>query len=285
MIEAAERSGALQPGGTIIEATGGNTGVGLAMIAAARGYRAILTMPSNISQDKQATMRTFGAQVVLCPSVPFADPNHFYQTAKRLSEETPGAVWVNQFENMANSQAHYETTGPEIWAATGGRVDALVVSAGTGGTISGLSRFFKERLPNFKAFLIDPYGAGLYEYVRSGKIASEGSSVAYEGIGIMRLTANFAAARVDGAFRGTDREGVEMCYWLLRNEGLWVGPSAALNVVGAVKVARQLGPGHTIVTVLCDSGSRYQNTVFNKEWLDKHNLAPLSTGTDLGFVL
>jgi len=285
IIEEAEKEGLLKPGGKVVEGTGGNTGIGLAMFAAARGYQSLMTMPDYISVDKQNAMRMYGAEILLCPPVAFDDPRHFYHTAARLGKETPNAFFANQFENLANFRAHYNGTGPEIWSQTGHRVDGICLSSGTGGTIAGLSNFLKERNPTLLCYLIDSPGSGLYNYLVHGEMkTTTPKSKLYEGIGTLRVTANFAKAVIDGAFEGSDREGLEMCYYLLRNEGLWVGPSAALNVVGAVKLARKMGQGHTIVTVLCDSGRSYTNTVYNPTWLDKNHLRPESTGSDLAFI-
>lgn len=262
-------------GHIIVEGTGGNTGVAMAVIAAARGYKAIFTMPANTSQEKVDVAKAFGAEVIVCPLVPFSDPNHFYHVAKRLAEQTPGAVWGNQFEGEANNRAHYLTTGPEIWAQADGKVDCFVAAAGTGGTISGVSRYLRERNPGVKIFLIDPPGSSLANYIETGVMGPAPGSTITEGIGIGRLTSNFKQAKVDKAFRGSDDEAVEMAYYLLRREGVFVGPSAALNVVGAVKAARELGPGHTIVTVLCDGGARYQSKLYNPSWLAEKGFAPL----------
>jgi len=276
IIEEAEKGGFLVPGkdGVIVEGTGGNTGIGLAMMAASRGYRTIMTMPDYVSTDKQNAMKIYGAKVVLCPPVGFDKPEHFYHTAKRIAEETPNAFWANQFENLANFRAHYNTTAPEIWRQTGGVIDGICLASGTGGTIGGLSAYLKEKNPKLTCFLIDAPEMTLND--QKAKI--------FEGIGSMRVTANFAQARIDGAFCGKEQEALEMCFYLLRNEGLWVGPSSALNVVGAVKLARKLGPGKTVVTVLCDSGRSYTNTVYNPQWLIDNNLQAKSVGTDLSFV-
>lgn len=275
IIEKYEREGKLGgPGGgtTIVEGTGGNTGVGMALVAASKGYKAIFTMPSNIANEKVETMRTLGAEAIVCPVVPFSDERHYYHVARKLAESTPGAVWGNQFEGLANMEAHYKGTGPEIWEQAGGRVDAFVAAAGTGGTIAGCSTFLREVNPSLRVFLIDPPGSSLAGYVETGLMGPAPGSTITEGIGIGRLTANFASARVDAALRGTDQEAVDMAYYLLRREGLFVGPSAALNVVGAVKAARALGPGHTVVAVLCDGGARYGSKLYNTGWLAEKGL-------------
>jgi cysteine synthase len=286
ILRAAERAGKLvprearapgAPPQTIVEGTGGNTGVALALLAASRGYKALFTVPSHTSSEKIDQMRAFGAEVIVCPAVPFTDKaQHYYHLAQTLGETTPGAVWGNQFEGLANAEAHFDGTGPEIWAQTAGRLDAFVCSSGTGGTISGVSRFLKSVSPGVRVYLIDPPGSVLAHYVRTGTPkASPGSTIA-EGIGIGRVTANFGSARIDAAFDGTDTEAVEMAHYLLRREGLWVGPSAALNAVGAVKAARALGPGHTVVTVLCDGGGRYASKLYNPAWLAEKGFGTLS---------
>lgn len=280
IVDEFEKSGLLIPRAaepfTIIEATGGNTGIALALIAAARGYKCVLTMPSSVSLEKIEFARTLGADVIVCPPCPFNDPRHYYQKAKQLSEEIPKSIWTNQFENLSNGLAHYTTTGPEIWQQSGERIDGLVVSAGTGGTINGLSNYLKEKNSDLKAYVIDPSGSGLKSYVETGEVkASSGSSIA-EGVGILRLTKNFATAKVDGAFTGIDKEAVAMAYYLLKREGIFIGPSAAMNVVGAVKLARRLGPGKSIVTVLCDGGGRYSSKMFNKDFLEKEGLVDAS---------
>jgi len=279
MIEAAERSGTLRPGGTIIEGTAGNTGIGLATLALARGYRAIIVMPDNQSPEKYAALQALRADVRAVKATKFADPNHFYHTAKRLSEELEGAVWTDQFENPANAQAHYETTGPEIWRQTAGSIDAFVMSCGTGGTMGGTSSFLKEHKPGLRVVLADPPGSGLYSYVKTGEIKSEGDSIT-EGIGIMRITQNFKRARVDDAIRVHDKNVVEMAHWLLENEGLFGGSSSALNVWAAARVALELPRGARVVTVICDGGQRYQSRLYNATWLSEKGLTPQSKGLD-----
>lgn len=283
LIQAAIESGELQPGGTIVQATGGNTGISLAMIAKAKGYRCHLTIPENISNDKKELLRILGATVTECPCVPFADPRSYCSRAHAIAKATKGAVLPDQFEHVANAKAHYSTTGPELWRQCGQALDGFVCAAGTGGTIAGVSRFLKSVHSACATFLIDPTGSGLKCFVETGQFASSGSCF-IDGIGISRRTANFGTAVVDGAFRGDDREAIEMAYYLLRNEGLFVGPSAALNVVGAVKLARKLGPGSRVATVLCDGGERYRATTFNAEWLASKGLTPKCQGDDLSFV-
>jgi len=285
LLASVEASGALKPGGTVVQPSGGNTGISLAMLCAAKGYKAHITIPENISPNKIALLRMFGADVTICKCVPFSDPTHYAHMAKTICDSTPGAVLPDQFENTNNARAHFETTGPELWRQSGGCVDAFVCSAGTGGTIAGMSRYLHSVNPKAACYLIDPTGSGLKSFVETGVFAGAGDCF-IDGIGIMRETANFRTAQVDGAFRGTDREAVEMAYWLLRNEGLWVGPSAALNVIGAVKLARHLKlQGHqTVATIICDGGDRYSATTFDAQWQREKGLVPTATGTGLDFV-
>lgn len=266
MIRDAEARGLLGPGGTIVEGTAGNTGIGLALLGIERGYRVVVTMPDNQAREKYDYLEAMGVDVRRVPVVPFANPGHFYHQARALSEQH-GWFWANQFENPANGDFHYETTGAELWAQTGGRVDVLVSSVGTGGTLGGVSRYLKEKNPALEVVLLDPPGSGLYSYVTSGKVEGSGGSIT-EGIGIMRLTENFKRARVDSALRVTDQEMIEMLYHLARSDALLVGTSAALNVRGAYEVARRYqGSGKRIVTFLCDHGSRYTSKVLNPEFL------------------
>ena len=285
MIQEAEKSGKLKPGGTIVEGTGGNTGIALAAFGAAKGYKVILAVPNIIAKEKIASAERYGAKVLLQPLVPFANPENYARKAESLAKELPNAVFTNQFENLANFRAHFATTGPEIWEQTNGQVDAFVTSAGTGGTLAGVSCFLKQiSSGRIKCFLIDPMGSILYNYVETGRTVAEGNSE-IEGIGIGRITSNFSQGELDGALRGTDLEAVNMAYFLMRNEGLCLGPSAALNVVGAVKMARHIGPGKVIVTILCDSGERYASKIYNDEWLDKQKLRPtVTSGKDLAFI-
>jgi cysteine synthase len=271
IIEDAERRGALKPGGTVIEGTAGNTGIGLAHICAARGYRCIIVIPETQSPEKMDLLRVLGAQVRPVPAVPYKDPNNYQKVAGRLAQETDNAIWANQFDNLVNRQAHYETTGPEIWRDTGGKVDAFVCSTGTGGTLAGVSRFLKERNQNIKIVLADPFGSGLYNFVKTGEIKVEGNSIT-EGIGSSRVTENLEGTSIDDAVRIDDQNCVTMVYRLLREEGLFVGGSTGINVAAAVWLAHQMGPGHTIVTLLCDRGSLYFARLFNREWLEKRGL-------------
>jgi cysteine synthase A len=284
MIEEAEKQGILKPGGCIIEATGGNTGVALAQIGRSKGYQVVLTVPNMIAKEKIVYAERFGATVHQQPLVPITDPNNFERYAATLATQIPGSVHTNQFENMANYRAHYEGTGPEIWKQTNGRVTCFVSSSGTGGTISGISNFLKEQNPGVQCILADPLGSALFAYVHTKQLIKEGSST-IEGIGSSRLTKNFLAAKIDNALQVKDAEAVEMAYYLMRNEGLFVGYSAALNVVGAVKVAKRTGPkGSVIVTILCDGGERYLSKIYDDAWLKKENLVPKATGTSLDFV-
>ena len=275
MIKAAETAGKLRPGGTIVEGTAGNTGIGLAMLALARGYRAIIVMPDNQSPEKYTALRALRAEVRTVKATKFSDPNHFYHAAKRLAQELSDAVWTDQFENPANSQAHYAMTGPEIWRQTEGRIDALVMSSGTGGTIGGTSCFLKEKKPDIRVVLADPPGSGLYSYVKTGEMKTEGDSIT-EGIGIMRVTQNFARGKVDDAVRVADKSVVEMAHWLLQKEGLFAGSSSALNVWAAARVARDLPSGARVVTFICDGGQRYQSRLFDETWLAEKGLSPRS---------
>ncbi len=279
MVLEAEKRGILKPGGTIVEGTAGNTGIGLTLVANARGYRAVIVMPSNQSPEKIDLLRTLGAEVELTPPVPFANPQNYYHVAKQRAEELSNSFWANQFENTANADAHYSTTAPEIWRQTGGEIDGIVMSAGTGGTIGGVTQYLKEKNPQIATYLIDPTGSGLYSFVTTGQFKAEGSSIT-EGIGINRETANFHRSRLDGAFRGTDQEVIEMAQYLLKREGLFVGSSAALNVVGAMRLAQKLGKNKTIVTILCDGGSRYQSRMFNDRWLAERGLTPKAKGLE-----
>ncbi|WP_294389525.1 cysteine synthase A [uncultured Sphingomonas sp.] len=266
IIEDAEAQGLLAPGGTIVEGTAGNTGIGLALIGNAKGYRTVIVIPETQSQEKKDTLRALGAELVEVAPASYSNPAHYVHTSRRIAEETPGAFWSNQFDNTANRMAHIRTTAPEIWAQTGGRVDAFTCAAGTGGTLAGVGLGLKERNEAVVIALTDPHGAALYDHYTRGELRAEGSSVA-EGIGQSRITANLESAPVDMAFRISDHEGLEQMFALLRDEGLCVGLSSGINVAGAMALARAIGPGKTIVTMLCDSGMRYLSTVFNPSWL------------------
>ncbi len=276
IIRDAERRGLLKPGGVIVEGTAGNTGIGLAMVANALGYRTVIVIPETQSQEKKDTLRLFGAELIEVPAVPYRDPNNYVKYSGRLAEElnakeANGAIWANQFDNTANRQAHYETTGPEIWDQSHGKVDAFICAVGTGGTLAGVSKALKERNSRIAIGIADPMGAALYHYYQHGELKSEGSSIT-EGIGQGRITANLEGFTPDVAFQIQDSEAVPVVFDLLQQEGLCVGGSAGLNVAGAIRMARHLGPGHTIVTVLCDYGTRYQSKLFNPEFLASKDL-------------
>jgi cysteine synthase A len=275
----AEADGRLRPGGTVVEGTAGNTGIGLAMIANARGYRTIITIPDNQTQEKIDFLRLLGAEVHAVPVVPFANEQHFCHQARRIAEGLPNAICADQFNNLANRRAHYQTTGPEIWAQTGGKLHAVVAAAGTGGTISGVGLYLKERDPAIRVVLADPMGSALYSYVKTGELDSDGDSMA-EGIGIGRLVPNFEGAPVDDALQVDDRALVGTAYHLLREEGLLLGTSTAINVWAAARTALAMGPGHTIVTFLCDGGQRYLSRLYNEAWLADQGHQPGSKGFD-----
>jgi len=268
----AERRATLKPGGTVVEGTAGNTGIGLAHICNARGYRCVIVMPDNQSAEKYVLIEALGAEVRRVRTVPYSDPNHYQKVAGRLAEELPNAIWANQFDNTANRRAHLETTGPEIWEQTGGRIDAFVAASGTGGTVAGVSEYLKSRRAGIRTFLADPPGSALYEYIRHGVVKATGSGSITEGIGIGRVTANMQDAPIDDAVHVEDAETVQYVYRLLREEGLFVGSTSGINVAAAVRVARELGPGHTVVTVLCDNGSKYLSRLFNRDWLAQKGL-------------
>ncbi|MBS0243309.1 MAG: cysteine synthase A [Proteobacteria bacterium] len=271
IIEDAVRRGQLRPGGTIVEGTAGNTGIGLAVVGNALGYRTVIVIPETQSQEKKDALRLLGAELVEVPAVPYKNPNNYVRYSARLAEalaksEANGAVWANQFDNVANRQAHIETTAPEIISDTDGRVDGFVSAVGSGGTLAGTAMGLRVKLPNVKIALADPPGAALYSYYTTGELKSEGSSIT-EGIGQGRITANLEGLSVDKAYSIPDEESVRIVFQLLAEEGLCVGSSSGVNVAGAIRLARDLGPGHTIVTLLCDSGSRYQSKLFNPEFL------------------
>ena len=272
IIQDAEEKGLLKPGGTVVEGTAGNTGIGLAHICNAKGYKCRIIIPETQSQEKIDALRTLGARVQTVPAVPYKDPNNYVKLSGRVAAEMDNAIWANQFDNLANRRAHYETTGPEIWAQTDGNVDAWVAATGTGGTFAGVAMYLKEKNSHIKNVLADPMGSGLYSYVKTGEPKSEGSSIT-EGIGNSRVTANMENVPIDDAIRIDDRECVRVVYQLLRQDGLFMGGSVGINVGAAVALAKQMGPGHTIVTVLCDGGARYQSRLFNQEWLVSKGLA------------
>ncbi len=276
IVRDAEAKGLLRPGGMIVEGTAGNTGIGLAQVGNALGYKTVIVMPETQSQEKKDTLRLVGADLRLVPAVPYKDPGNYVKVSGRLAAELAesnpnGAIWANQFDNTANRDGHEATTGPEIWAQTDGKVDAFTCAVGTGGTLAGVGRALKARNPDVKIVLSDPMGSALYNHYAHGELKAEGSSIT-EGIGNGRVTANLDGAPPDWAQQVTDDEAVAMVFDLLQHEGLVLGGSSGINVVGAVKLARQLGPGHTIVTILCDSGSRYQSKLFNPEFLRSKDL-------------
>jgi cysteine synthase A len=271
IVEDAEARGMIQPGGTIVEGTAGNTGIGLALVANAKGYRTIIVMPETQSREKMDTLRALGAELVLVPAAPYSNPGHFVHTSRRIAEETPNAVWANQFDNIANRRAHITGMAEEIWAQMEGRIDGFTCAAGTGGTIAGVGLGLKAKDEGVCIALSDPHGAALYEYYAHGELKSEGSSVA-EGIGQGRITANLEGAPIDTQFRIGDTEGMEWVTRLLAEEGLCLGLSSGINVAGAVRLARHLGPGKRIVTILCDTGFRYLSTLYNRPWLESKGL-------------
>jgi cysteine synthase A len=273
IIQDAEEKGLLKPGGTVVEGTAGNTGIGLAHICNAKGYKCLIIIPNTQSQEKMDALRALGAEVRPVPAVPYKDPNNYVKLSGRIASEMENAIWANQFDNLANRRAHYETTGPEIWAQTDGKVDAWVTSTGTGGTFAGVAMYLKEKNPAIKCVLADPMGSGLYSYVKTGEIKTEGNSIT-EGIGNTRITANMEGAPADDAIQIDDTEAIRVVYQLLRKDGLFMGGSTGINIAAAVALAKQMGPGHTIVTILCDSGSRYQSRIFNYEWLESKGLLP-----------
>jgi len=273
IIQDAEKKGLLKPGGTVVEGTAGNTGIGLAHICNAKGYKCVIIIPDTQSQEKIDLLRTLGAEVRPVPALPYRDPNNYVKLSGRVAAEMENAIWANQFDNLANRQAHYETTGPEIWAQTDGKIDAWVAATGTGGTYAGVAMFLKQQNPNVQCVLADPMGSGLYNYFKTGEIKLEGSSIT-EGIGTSRITANLDGAPVDDAVQVKDPEAVRVVYQLLKTEGLFMGGSVGINVAAAIALAKQLGPGHTIVTVLCDGGARYQSRLYNREWLATKGLSP-----------
>ena len=271
IVRDAEARGVLRPGGVIVEGTAGNTGIGLALVGKALGYRTVIVMPDTQSDEKKDALRLCGADLRLVPAVPYKTPGNYVHVSERLAAELDrsepnGAVWANQFDNLANRRAHYETTGPEIWRQTDGRVDAFVASVGTGGTLAGVAMALKERKPAVRTVLADPLGSALYSHYTRGVLESEGTSIT-EGIGQGRVTRNLEGAPIDTALQIPDDEALHVIFDLLEHEGLLVGGSTGINVAGAVRLAAELGPGHTIVTVLCDYGSRYQSKLFNPEFL------------------
>jgi len=276
IVKDAEERGLLRPGGVIVEGTAGNTGIGLAMVANARGYRSVIVIPDTQSQEKKDILRQIGAELREVPAVPYANPNNYVKVSGRLAEEiarqhSAGAIWANQFDNVANRRAHYETTGPEIWEQTNGKIDGFICAVGTGGTLAGCGMFFKERNPKIVVGLADPMGAALYNYYKHGVLKAEGSSIT-EGIGQGRITKNLEGAPIDEAFQIPDSEAIPVVFDLLKMEGLFLGTSTGINVAGAIRLARLMGPGQTIVTILCDSAQRYASKLFNPEFLRSKKL-------------
>jgi cysteine synthase A len=282
ILEDFERKGQLKPGGTVVEGTAGNTGIGFAHLCSARGYRCVIVMPDNQSPEKASLLRALGAEVQVVRTVPYADPNHYQKLAPRVAAEIEGAVCGNQFDNTANRDAHYESTGPEIWHETGGRVDAFVCATGTGGTMGGVSRYLKEQNPGLRIVLADPMGSALYNWVKSGALKSEGSSAVTEGIGIGRVTANLEGSPIDDAVRVEDPDIVRTTYRLLHREGLFLGSTSGTNVAAAVQVAREIGPGQTVVTILCDGGHKYLSRFYNREWLAQKALSEFAEAAARG---
>jgi cysteine synthase A len=272
IVEDAEKAGLLKPGGIIVEGTAGNTGIGLAVVGAARGYKTIIVMPETQSREKMDTLRALGAELVLVPAAPYANPGHYVHTSRRIAEETPGAIWANQFDNVANRLAHIRTTAPEIWRQTQGRIDGFTCAVGTGGTLAGVALGLRAEKPDVIIALTDPEGAALFNWFAHGELKAEGSSVS-EGIGQSRITGNLDGLSVDAQFRVPDAEGLAWVRRLNAEEGICLGLSSGINVAGAVRLARQMGPGHVIVTILCDSGLRYLSTIYNPDWLAAKGLA------------
>jgi cysteine synthase A len=276
IIRDAEAKGLLKPGGRIVEGTAGNTGIGLAMVASALGYKTTIVIPRTQSQEKKDAIRLLGAELVEVDAVPYSNPDNYVRYSGRLAEELAktepnGVIWANQFDNVANREAHYRATGPEIFDQTGGKVDGFICAVGSGGTLAGVAAALRERKPGVKIGLADPYGASLYSWYKDGELKAEGTSIS-EGIGQGRITANLTDLVVDHPFRVTDEEMLEVLYDLVQHEGLCLGGSSGINIAGAVKLARELGPGHTIVTILCDHGSRYQSKLFNPDFLREKGL-------------
>ena len=276
IIEDAEAKGLLGPGGMIVEGTAGNTGIGLTMVGNAKGYQSVIVMPETQSDEKKQVLRVFGADLRLVPAVPYKNPDNYVRYSERLAQDLSsshncGVIWANQFDNTANLDGHYNTTGPEIWAQTDHKIDGFICSVGSGGTLAGVGRYLKEMNPEIKIGLADPEGSALYNYYAHGELKAEGNSIS-EGIGQGRITANLEKAFVDMPFRLSDKDALPMIYALMRDEGLYLGGSTAINVTGAVAMAKEMGPGHTIVTILCDSGQRYQSKIWNPEFLRAKDL-------------
>jgi cysteine synthase A len=273
IIRDAERRGTLKPGGRIVEGTAGNTGIGLAHVCNARRYRCVIVMPDNQAAEKYQIIEALGAELRKVPAVPYSNPNQYQKVAGRLASELPNAVWANQFDNIANRAAHAESTGPEIWRDTGGKIHAFCAATGTGGTLAGVATFLKSQSSSIRIVLVDPPGSALYHYFKDGELRTDGGSSITEGIGTGRVTANLEGAPIDDALRISDADTVRMVYRLMREEGLLLGSTAGINVAAAVTLAKQMGPGHTIVTVLCDGGAKYQSRLFNPAWIRERGFA------------
>lgn len=276
IVREAEAAGLLKPGGTIVEGTAGNTGIGLALVGKALGYRVVIVMPRTQSQEKKDAIRLLGAELIEVDALPYANPNNYIRWSGRLAEELAasepnGAIWANQFDNQANRRAHYNTTGKEIWEQTGGKLDGFICAVGSGGTLGGVSLALKEKSKKIQIGLADPGGAALYEYYAHGELKAEGTSIT-EGIGQGRITANLEGIQVDKAYRVNDDEALTVLFELVEQEGLCLGGSSGVNVAGAMRLAKDLGPGHTIVTILCDYGNRYQSKLYNPEFLHSKGL-------------
>jgi cysteine synthase A len=276
IIKDAIKTGRLRPGGVIVEGTAGNTGIGLALVASALGYRTVIVIPNSQSQEKKDTLKIYGAELIEVPPVPYANPNNYVKVSERVADELAktepkGVIWANQWDNLANRQAHIEATGPEIWAQTDGKVDGFTCAIGTGGTLSGVGIALKQRNPKVRIAAADPMGAAMFSYYTTGVLKTEGSSIT-EGIGQVRITKNIEGAPVDVAYQIPDSEAVAILFDLLEHEGLCLGGSSGINVAGAIRLAKEMGPGHTIVTVLADYGTRYQSKLFNPEFLRSKNL-------------
>ena len=276
IIQHAEKNGLLKPGGMIVEGTAGNTGISLAMCGNARGYKSVIVMPETQSQEKKDMLRLLGVDLRLVPAVPYKDPNNYVRYSETLANELAaahpeGVIWANQFDNTANAEGHYTSTGPEIWEQTGGKIDGFTCAVGSGGTISGVGRYLKDQNPDITIALSDPEGSALFHYYEHGELKAEGSSVS-EGIGQGRITANLEEAPITAQYRISDHNALPLIYDLLQDEGLLLGGSSAINVAGAMQMARDMGPGHTIVTILCDSGQRYQSKIWNPEFLKSKDL-------------
>ena len=285
IVRDAEKRGLLKPGGVIVEGTAGNTGIGLALVANVLGYRSVIVIPNTQSQEKKDMLRLCGATLIEVPAVPYRDPNNYVKYSGRLAEELAakepnGAIWANQFDNVANRQGHIESTGPEIWRQTEGKVDGFICAVGTGGTLAGVAAYLKSKSPKVQIGLADPLGAALYSYYTSGELKAEGSSIT-EGIGQGRITKNLEDLKVDVAYQIPDEEALPIIFDLIRHEGLVLGGSSGINVAGAIRLAKRLGPGHTIVTVLCDYGTRYASKLFNPAFLRSKNL-PVPTWLETG---